>query len=86
MSVLVWLLNVHFITVMMSLLTTDVNDLLQILTTKLVLLFNVFGFGLVFVIAMFLTHGKERVKVLGWICMVFALCVFVAPLGIVVRK
>ncbi|XP_021690128.2 bidirectional sugar transporter SWEET10-like [Hevea brasiliensis] len=55
----------------------------RILTMKLVLLFNVFGFGIISIIAMFLIHGKERVKVLGWICMIFALCVFVAPLGIV---
>ncbi|KAF2311557.1 hypothetical protein GH714_024792 [Hevea brasiliensis] len=37
----------------------------RILTTKLVLGFNVFGFGIIFLVAMFLTHGEERVKVLG---------------------
>ncbi|XP_021690243.1 bidirectional sugar transporter SWEET10-like [Hevea brasiliensis] len=55
----------------------------KIITMKSVLLFNVFGFGIISIIAMFLTHGKERVKLLGWICMIFALSVFVAPLGIV---
>ncbi|KAL3571312.1 hypothetical protein D5086_028561 [Populus alba] len=56
-----------------------------ILTFKLLLLFNVFGFGLICALSLLLTEGTKRVHVLGWICMVFALCVFVAPLG-VVRK
>lgn len=55
----------------------------KIFTSKLVLLFNVFGFGSICVLTLFLTQGEKRVQVLGWICMVFALCVFVAPLGIV---
>ncbi|KAG8652697.1 hypothetical protein MANES_06G123200v8 [Manihot esculenta] len=55
----------------------------KILTAKLVFLFNVFGFGIISIVAMFILHGKQRVNVLGWICMIFALCVFVAPLAIV---
>lgn len=55
----------------------------KIFTSKLVLLFNVFGFGSICVLTLFLTQGEKRVQVLGWICMIFALCVFVAPLGIV---
>ncbi|XP_038683081.1 bidirectional sugar transporter SWEET10-like [Tripterygium wilfordii] len=54
----------------------------RILTAKLVLLFDVFGFGVICLLALFLTKGEKRIAVLGWICMVFALCVFVAPLGI----
>ncbi|EEF51729.1 bidirectional sugar transporter SWEET10 [Ricinus communis] len=54
----------------------------RMLTTKLVLFFNVFGFGMIAILTLFLTHGRKRVDVLGWICMIFALCVFVAPLGI----
>ncbi|EEF51730.1 bidirectional sugar transporter SWEET10 [Ricinus communis] len=55
----------------------------RLFTTKLVLSLNIFAFGSICVIAMFLTHGQKRVQLLGWICMVFALCVFVAPLAIV---
>ncbi|XP_038709404.1 uncharacterized protein LOC120004207 [Tripterygium wilfordii] len=54
----------------------------RILTTKLVLLFDVFGFGVICLLSLFLTKGEKRIAVLGWICMIFALCVFVAPLGI----
>ncbi|KAB5532177.1 hypothetical protein DKX38_018847 [Salix brachista] len=54
----------------------------KLLTFKL-LLFNIFGFGLICVLTLFLTQGQKRVHVLGWICMVFSLCVFVAPLFIV---
>lgn len=60
-------------------------NLVQILTTKLVFLFNVLGFGSISIVAMFILHGNQRVNVLGWICMIFALSVFVAPLAIVVR-
>ncbi|CAK7336779.1 unnamed protein product [Dovyalis caffra] len=55
----------------------------KILTFKLLLLFNVFGFGLICVVTLFLTQGQKRVHFLGWICMIFSLCVFVAPLFIV---
>ncbi|KAF9671748.1 hypothetical protein SADUNF_Sadunf12G0080500 [Salix dunnii] len=55
----------------------------KLLTFKLLLLFNIFGFGLICVLTLFLTRGQKRVHVLGWICMVFSLCVFVAPLFIV---
>ncbi|KFK26707.1 hypothetical protein AALP_AA8G282900 [Arabis alpina] len=53
------------------------------LTVKFVLFVDVFAFGLIFLLTYFLTHGIKRVQVLGYICMVFALCVFVAPLGII---
>nr|TKR68802.1 hypothetical protein D5086_0000307420 [Populus alba] len=55
----------------------------KILTFKLLLLFNVFGFGLVCVLTLFLAQGHKHVQVLGWICMIFSICVFVAPLFIV---
>ncbi|KAF9668067.1 hypothetical protein SADUNF_Sadunf15G0088700 [Salix dunnii] len=55
----------------------------KILTFKLLLLFNIFGFGLICALTLFLTQGQKRVQVLGWICMIFSLCVFVAPLFIV---
>ncbi|OAY48003.1 bidirectional sugar transporter SWEET10 [Manihot esculenta] len=54
----------------------------RMFTTKLILFFNIFGFGMIAILTLFLTHGRKRVDVLGWICMIFALCVFVAPMGI----
>ncbi|CAI9113146.1 OLC1v1013693C2 [Oldenlandia corymbosa var. corymbosa] len=42
------------------------------------------GFGLIVVLTYFLAHGATRVKAVGWTCLVFSLCVFVAPLCIVV--
>ncbi|GLT79465.1 hypothetical protein SLA2020_509530 [Shorea laevis] len=54
----------------------------RIMTVKLILLFNVFGFGLVCLSTLFLEKGL-RLRVLGYICMGFALCVFAAPLCIV---
>ncbi|XVF49560.1 hypothetical protein PTKIN_Ptkin04bG0022500 [Pterospermum kingtungense] len=55
----------------------------KVVTVKLILLFNVFGFGVVFLSTFFLKNPKIRLCVLGYICMAFALSVFVAPLGIV---
>ncbi|CAL1412244.1 unnamed protein product [Linum trigynum] len=52
-------------------------------TMKLLSFFNVVGFGAICSFTLAFTHGVVRVQVLGWICMVFSLCVFVAPLGIV---
>ncbi|KAE8705217.1 Bidirectional sugar transporter SWEET11 [Hibiscus syriacus] len=50
---------------------------------KLTLLFNVFGFGVIFFSTFFLPNSLTRLQILGYICMTFSLCVFVAPLGIV---
>ncbi|CAI0446683.1 unnamed protein product [Linum tenue] len=55
----------------------------MITTIKLLSFFNVVGFGAICTLTLAFTHGFLRVQVLGWICMVFSLCVFVAPLGIV---
>nr|KJB19801.1 hypothetical protein B456_003G119400 [Gossypium raimondii] len=54
----------------------------QLVTLKLILLFNVFGFGAIFFSTFFLKNPLIRLQILGYICMGFALCVFVAPLGI----
>nr|XP_043606783.1 bidirectional sugar transporter N3-like [Erigeron canadensis] len=40
------------------------------------------GFGLIVVLTYFLAHGATRGVVVGWICLVFSLCVFLAPLGV----
>ncbi|KAK9080565.1 hypothetical protein SSX86_000323 [Deinandra increscens subsp. villosa] len=55
----------------------------RIESLKLVGLMIVVGFGLIVGLTQFLTHGASRVTIVGWICLIFALCVFVAPLGVV---
>ncbi|KAJ7957205.1 Bidirectional sugar transporter SWEET [Quillaja saponaria] len=54
----------------------------RILTVKLLLLLNVFGFGLMLVLTLFLAKGEKRLGILGWICLVFNTSVFAAPLCI----
>ncbi|KAK6148047.1 hypothetical protein DH2020_018959 [Rehmannia glutinosa] len=52
-------------------------------TVMLLLLLNVFSLGLIVVLTQFLAEGSTRADIVGWICLVFSLCVFVAPLGVV---
>ncbi|XWS51466.1 hypothetical protein CRYUN_Cryun12cG0178700 [Craigia yunnanensis] len=54
----------------------------KVVTVKLMLLFNVLGFGVVFLSTFFLRNPLTRLHILGYICMAFALGVFAAPLGI----
>lgn len=54
----------------------------KIFTLKLVMLFNVFGFGVIVASSLFLAKGETRISVLGWICDSISVSVFVAPLGI----
>ncbi|XP_024969824.1 bidirectional sugar transporter N3-like [Cynara cardunculus var. scolymus] len=49
---------------------------------KLIVLLIVVGFGLIVVLTQFLASGVTRRVIVGWICLVFSLCVFVAPLGV----
>ncbi|KVH98975.1 SWEET sugar transporter [Cynara cardunculus var. scolymus] len=55
----------------------------RIESVKLIVLMIVVGFGLIVALTQFLAHGATRVAIVGWICLIFALCVFVAPLGVV---
>ncbi|CAN4085492.1 unnamed protein product [Withania somnifera] len=55
----------------------------KVQTIKMLLLFVVGGFGAIILVTQFLLKGAVRGQVVGWICLVFSLCVFVAPLGIV---
>ncbi|OIS98841.1 PREDICTED: bidirectional sugar transporter SWEET11-like [Nicotiana attenuata] len=55
----------------------------RIQTVKMLLLTVVGGFGAIILIAQFLFKGVARGQVVGWVCLVFSLCVFVAPLCIV---
>ncbi|KAL8474535.1 hypothetical protein ACS0TY_031114 [Phlomoides rotata] len=53
----------------------------KVQSLKLLLVFIVSGIGIVSVTQAFV-KPSERVIVIGWICLVFSLCVFVAPLCI----
>jgi len=57
----------------------------KIFTAKIVLLLNIAGFGLILLLTLFAFHGETRVITLGWICVGFSVCVFVAPLSIIGR-
>ncbi|KAK2984693.1 hypothetical protein RJ640_014030 [Escallonia rubra] len=55
----------------------------RIQTVKLLLSLNGGGFGLIVVLTQFLAKQDTCFKIVGWICLVFSLSVFVAPLGVV---
>ena len=57
---------------------------MQMESLKLIVLLIVVGFGLIVVLTQFLASGVTRGVIVGWICLVFSLCVFVAPLGVLV--
>ncbi|XP_068664972.1 bidirectional sugar transporter SWEET14-like [Aristolochia californica] len=54
----------------------------RIVTLRWLLLLNVGAFSLVLLLTLFLAKGLIRIKVMGWICMVFTISVFAAPLSI----
>ncbi|XP_071710049.1 bidirectional sugar transporter NEC1-like [Rutidosis leptorrhynchoides] len=49
---------------------------------KLIVLLIVFGFGSIVGLTQIFTSGVTRGVIVGWICLIFSLCVFVAPLGV----
>ncbi|CAH9104597.1 unnamed protein product [Cuscuta europaea] len=51
-------------------------------TSKVLVLFVGAGSAAIVGVTQYLFKGAVRVEVVGWICLVFALCVFVAPLCI----
>ncbi|KAK4370738.1 hypothetical protein RND71_010213 [Anisodus tanguticus] len=55
----------------------------RVQTVKLLLSSVVGGFGAIFLVTQFLFIGVVRLQVVGWICLVFSLCVFAAPLNVV---
>ncbi|XP_059642376.1 bidirectional sugar transporter SWEET14-like [Cornus florida] len=55
----------------------------KVQTVQLVVLLNVVGFGLILLLTHFLAKGPTCAIIVGWICLVFSLCVFIAPLCIV---
>ncbi|XP_052211413.1 bidirectional sugar transporter SWEET9-like [Diospyros lotus] len=57
----------------------------KIYTTKLLLLFNVGAFGIMLLSTSLIFKGHRRLSIVGWICAVFSVCVFAAPLSIMRR-
>ncbi|XP_022721083.1 bidirectional sugar transporter SWEET10-like [Durio zibethinus] len=55
----------------------------KVVTVMHILLFSVFGFGVIVLSTIFLKNPMIRLRVLGYICVAFTLSVFVAPLCIV---
>ncbi|KAH0702853.1 hypothetical protein KY290_018162 [Solanum tuberosum] len=51
-------------------------------TVKLLLSMNVVGLGLIILLTQFFSKGSNRAQIVGWICLIFSFCVFVAPLGV----
>ncbi|KDP28088.1 hypothetical protein JCGZ_13859 [Jatropha curcas] len=58
------------------------NKSSRIYTLKILVLFNTIAYLLIVVLTTFLSHGSQRVNVVGWICAVFSVSVFAAPLSI----
>ncbi|XP_057804863.1 bidirectional sugar transporter SWEET13-like [Salvia miltiorrhiza] len=55
---------------------------LRVQTLKMIALLIICGFGFIVVSTIFLVKPSRRAMVVGWICLIFSLCVFVAPLCI----
>ncbi|XP_044501337.1 bidirectional sugar transporter SWEET12-like isoform X2 [Mangifera indica] len=54
----------------------------RMLTLRLLILLNFGGFCVILLLSHFL-KGQTRLHVLGWVCVSFSVCVFAAPLSIV---
>lgn len=52
-------------------------------TLRMIVLLNFGGFCMIVLLTHLLAKGENRVKLLGWICVVFATSVFAAPLSII---
>ncbi|CAN6372104.1 unnamed protein product [Urochloa humidicola] len=55
----------------------------KLFTAMILLLLNVGVFGLILLLTMLLAAGDKRAVLLGWVCVGFAVSVFVAPLSII---
>ncbi|KAL8482729.1 hypothetical protein ACS0TY_025685 [Phlomoides rotata] len=51
-------------------------------TLRLITLFNIGGLGVVFLVSQLAFKGGKRVSLVGWICAIFNILVFAAPLSI----
>lgn len=52
---------------------------------KLIMSLNVCCYGFILLFTLFQFHGSFRVTIVGWVCVAIAVCVFAAPLSIVVQ-
>lgn len=52
------------------------------LSTIKLLFLTVCGYGTMVILTTYLTKGSKRLSIIGWICMVFNICVFASPLFI----
>ncbi|XP_012841128.1 PREDICTED: bidirectional sugar transporter SWEET9-like [Erythranthe guttata] len=59
--------------------------ILQIFTMKLIIVFNVGGLGLITGVSLVAFKGVKRVSFVGWVCAIFTIAVFAAPLSIMVK-
>ncbi|GAA0167163.1 hypothetical protein LIER_22156 [Lithospermum erythrorhizon] len=57
----------------------------KMFTAKLIILFNIGALGLIMGLTGVFAKGKLRVTIVGWICAVFSVSVFAAPLSIMRR-
>ncbi|XP_061953651.1 bidirectional sugar transporter SWEET12-like [Populus nigra] len=54
----------------------------RIATLRMLILFNFGGFCAILLLSHFFVKGSNRVKVLGWVCVIVSVSVFAAPLSI----
>ncbi|KAL7106451.1 hypothetical protein ACP275_07G114900 [Erythranthe tilingii] len=57
----------------------------KIFTMKLIIVFNVGGLGLITAVSLVAFKGSKRVSFVGWVCAIFTIAVFAAPLSIMRR-
>ncbi|KAL9239381.1 hypothetical protein vseg_013712 [Gypsophila vaccaria] len=55
----------------------------RMFTLKLLMFMNFGGFCVIVLLCHYLAKGETRVQVFGWVCVVFSVSVFVAPLSII---
>ncbi|KAJ9140128.1 hypothetical protein P3X46_030810 [Hevea brasiliensis] len=54
----------------------------RMFTLRMLLLLNFAGFCSILLLSHFLAKGSFRIKILGWVCVIFSVSVFAAPLSI----
>ncbi|KAL5074969.1 hypothetical protein RYX36_013953 [Vicia faba] len=71
-------------TVYLAIYVTYCPKKIRMFTLRMIVLMNFVGFGTIAVLTYVLAKEEEgRIKILGWICVVFATSVFAAPLSII---
>lgn len=71
-------------TIYLAVFVTYCPKKVRMSTLRMIVLMNFVGFGTIVLLTHFLAKQEEgRIKLLGWICVVFATSVFAAPLSII---